>query len=86
MDVVPAKLHLDLLQDFCQETLVWRQLRHPNILPFLGVSEELFAPSYCLISPWMINGNIMSYLEAHPDHDRLKSVGQTLCDISSELT
>ncbi|KAK0449329.1 kinase-like domain-containing protein [Armillaria borealis] len=39
-------------------------------------SKDLFAPSYCLISPWMINGNIMSYLEAHPDHDRLISLVQ----------
>lgn len=64
---------------FCQEALVWRQLRHPNVLPFLGVSEDLFTPRYCLISPWMVNGNIMSYFEAHPDHDRLTSVCQTLC-------
>ncbi|PBK78438.1 hypothetical protein ARMSODRAFT_998509 [Armillaria solidipes] len=65
-----------VIRDFCQEVLVWRQLQHPNVLPFLGVSEDLFAPSYCLISPWMVNGNIMSYLQAHPDHDRLTSVVQ----------
>ncbi len=64
----------DLLQELCQEALIWRQLRHPNVIRFLGVSKELFAPRYCLISPWMVNGNIMSYLEAHPDHDRLASV------------
>ncbi|KAK0188261.1 kinase-like domain-containing protein [Armillaria mellea] len=75
---IPEKAREKLLRDFCQETLVWRQLRHPNILPFLGVSEELFAPSYCLISLWMINGNIMSYLEAHPDQDRLKSLVQVV--------
>ncbi|KAK0213802.1 kinase-like domain-containing protein, partial [Armillaria fumosa] len=61
---------------FCQEALVWRQLRHPNVLPFLGVNEDLFAPRYCLVSPWMGNGNIMSYLQAHPDHDRLTSLIQ----------
>ncbi|KAK0228805.1 kinase-like domain-containing protein [Armillaria fumosa] len=65
-----------VVRDFCREALVWRQLRHPNVLPFLGVSEDLFAPSYCLISPWMINGNIIFYLEAHPDHDRLMSLVQ----------
>ncbi|KAK0483936.1 kinase-like domain-containing protein [Armillaria novae-zelandiae] len=65
-----------VVRDFCQEALVWRQLRHPNVLPFLGVSEDLFAPSYCLISPWMINGNIISYFEAHPNHDRLISLVQ----------
>ncbi|KAK0439163.1 hypothetical protein EV421DRAFT_872811 [Armillaria borealis] len=69
-----------VLRYFCQEALVWRQLRHPNVLPFLGVSKELFAPTYCLISPWMVNGNIISYLEVHPDHDRLTSVGQTSCE------
>ncbi|PBK66460.1 kinase-like protein [Armillaria solidipes] len=65
-----------VLGEFCREALVWRQLHHPNILPFLGVNEDLFAPSYCLISPWMSNGNIMSYLKAHPDHDRLTSLVQ----------
>ncbi|KAK0231898.1 kinase-like domain-containing protein [Armillaria nabsnona] len=65
-----------VLWDFCQEALVWRQLCHPNVLPFLGVSKELFAPRYCLISPWMVNGNIVSYLRAHSDHDRLTSLVQ----------
>ncbi|KAK0421841.1 hypothetical protein EV421DRAFT_1677732, partial [Armillaria borealis] len=46
---LPEKDREKLLRDFCQEALVWRQLCHPNILPFLGVSEDLFAPSYCLI-------------------------------------
>ncbi|SJL00670.1 uncharacterized protein ARMOST_03983 [Armillaria ostoyae] len=67
-----------VIRDFCWEALVWRQLRHPNVLPFLGVSEDLFALSYCLISPWMVNGNIMSYLQAHPDHDRLTSVAEAM--------
>ncbi|KAK0461544.1 kinase-like domain-containing protein [Armillaria novae-zelandiae] len=65
-----------VLRDFCREALVWRQFCHPNVLPFLGVSEDLFAPRYCLISPWMGNGNVMSYLQAHPDHDRLTSLAQ----------
>ncbi|KAK0231907.1 kinase-like domain-containing protein [Armillaria nabsnona] len=72
----PEEQKARVLREFCQEALVWRQLRHPNILPFLGVNEDLFAPRYCLISPWMVNGNIMSYLEAHPDHDRLMSLLQ----------
>ncbi|KAK0485349.1 kinase-like domain-containing protein, partial [Armillaria luteobubalina] len=54
----------------------WRQLHHPNVLPFLGVNKTLFAPRYCLISPWMDNGNIMSYLQVHPDHNRHTSLVQ----------
>ena len=57
-------------QQCFREALVWKQLDHPNVLPFLGVNEKLFAPSFCLISPWHSHGNLMVYLEKHPGHDR----------------
>ncbi|KAF9053824.1 kinase-like protein, partial [Hymenopellis radicata] len=63
-----------IIKSFCSEALVWRNLNHPNVLPFLGVSKDLFYPSFCLISPWMNNGNIMAFLSQNPDHDRLRSV------------
>jgi hypothetical protein len=47
---------------------------HPNILPFFGVDEQMFRPSFCLISPWMDNGNVIKFLEKNPDFDRLKAV------------
>ncbi|KAK0209773.1 kinase-like domain-containing protein [Armillaria fumosa] len=55
-----------MIKDFCHEVLVWRNLYHPSILPFLGVSRDLFAPSFCLISPWMEYGNIMACLKERP--------------------
>ncbi|KAK0220907.1 kinase-like domain-containing protein [Armillaria nabsnona] len=63
-----------IIRNFCSEALLWRNLKHPNILPFLGVRRDLFAPSFCLISPWMKNGNIMSFLERNPCHNRLQSI------------
>ncbi|KAK0193254.1 kinase-like domain-containing protein [Armillaria mellea] len=63
-----------VIKNFCREALVWRNLKHPNVLPFLGVSTKLFVPSFCLISPWMENGNIMNFLAANPGHDRLVSI------------
>ncbi|KAK0204824.1 kinase-like domain-containing protein [Desarmillaria ectypa] len=63
-----------VIKNFCHEALVWRNLKHPNVLPFLGVSTEPFAPSFCLISPWMQNGNIMSFLATNPANDRLTSI------------
>ncbi|KAJ3756535.1 hypothetical protein EV360DRAFT_47785, partial [Lentinula raphanica] len=50
-----------LIQALSKEVLLWRQLKHPNILPFLGVNTELFAPSFCIVSPWMSNGDIIKY-------------------------
>ncbi|PBK60221.1 kinase-like protein [Armillaria solidipes] len=63
-----------IISKFCREALVWRNVKHPNVLPFLGVNKELFAPSFCLISPWMDNGDIVSFLRHYPGLDRLKSI------------
>ncbi len=74
---VAHSINIDIhtyMQNFCHEALVWRNLNHPSILPFLGVNKQLFAPSFCLISPWMQYGNIMSFLTDHPEHDRLIAV------------
>ncbi|KAJ7767194.1 kinase-like domain-containing protein, partial [Mycena metata] len=47
-----------------REALLWRQLCHPNILPFFGV--YYLERRLCLISPWMENGNIFKYLKKRP--------------------
>ncbi|KAJ7933026.1 kinase-like domain-containing protein, partial [Mycena leptocephala] len=67
----------DLVQTFCREALYWGRLDHPNILPFLGVDEKMFQPSFCLISPWMDNGNLINFLEKNPGFDRLKAAIDT---------
>ena len=66
--------------------MTWKTLRHPNILPLIGVimSETQFA----MISDWMVNGNITSFVKAHPDVNRLALVGFLLGPLipSSSLT
>ncbi|KAF5373399.1 hypothetical protein D9757_009771 [Collybiopsis confluens] len=57
-------------KQFCNEALLWRQLKHPNILTLLGVNIDLFYPSFCLISPWMVNRDIVTYLKRNPEHNR----------------
>ncbi|KIK58523.1 hypothetical protein GYMLUDRAFT_1005780 [Collybiopsis luxurians FD-317 M1] len=69
-----AKMRKKVLHAFCNEALVWRQLDHPNILPLLGVNVSLFAPSFCLISPWMHNGDINRYMRVTPNFDKLKAL------------
>ncbi|TDL21786.1 kinase-like protein [Rickenella mellea] len=62
----------NVTQEFAHEAVIWRQLKHPNILPFYGVfkGDELF-DRLCLVSPWMDAGNVIDYLNVHPDSDRL---------------
>ncbi|KAG6908710.1 hypothetical protein DXG01_003643 [Tephrocybe rancida] len=54
------------------ETLIWRQLRHPNVLPFLCLhhvnNNEM---RLGLVSPWMQNGNVKEFLLHTQDVDRV---------------
>ncbi|KAK1220179.1 hypothetical protein PQX77_017082 [Marasmius sp. AFHP31] len=70
------------ISEFCREALVWRQLDHPNVLPFLGVNTELFAPGFCLVLPWMENGDILKYMKRHPTHNLLKSLREIAAGIA----
>ena len=51
---------------------LWRRLNHPNILPFYGAS--LSQDQFSLVSPWMENGNVLSYTRKHPEVNRLQLV------------
>ncbi|KAJ7812488.1 hypothetical protein B0H14DRAFT_3752443 [Mycena olivaceomarginata] len=46
---------------FGHEALIWRQLSHPNLLPFIGL--YYFQQRLCLVSPWMENGHIRGFLK-----------------------
>ncbi|KAJ8081024.1 hypothetical protein PM082_017864 [Marasmius tenuissimus] len=63
------------------EVLIWRQLRHPNVHEFLGITNELFEPSYCIVSPWMANGDVMSYCrERNSSLDVKVAMMQEFCE------
>ena len=50
-------------QAWCKEMVVCRNLSHPNILSFLGVSCTESHP-LCIVSKWMPNGNISEFLKS----------------------
>ena len=53
--------------------MIWSTLRHPNVLPLLGVT--LSENRFVMISEWMDNGNVNEFLEKNPYVDRLELVG-----------
>ena len=59
-------------QMFCKEVVLWKRISHPNIVPFLGVSEGP-AP-LCMVSEWMSNGNVRDYVGKNPETSRLQLV------------
>ncbi|KAJ7134330.1 kinase-like domain-containing protein, partial [Mycena epipterygia] len=61
------------LKEFGHEALIWRQLSHPNLLPFYGL--YYFEGRLCLLSPWMSNGHVMEFLQKMPpDTNRLSLI------------
>jgi serine/threonine protein kinase len=65
----------DELQAYLSEVIVWTCLRHPNIVPFVGVPNTGdFTRDVILVSEWMGEGTITSYLRQRPDEHRGKFV------------
>ena len=62
----------DSWQRLFQEIIIWRRLSHPNVLAVLGVSPKLFP--LCVITEWMVDGNIMDFTSKHPEVNRLRLV------------
>jgi serine/threonine protein kinase len=59
-------------QAFGREIDELKSISHPNILPIIEVSETLFP--FCIVSPWMPDGNITQYIKTNPSADRLMLV------------
>ncbi|TDL25371.1 kinase-like protein [Rickenella mellea] len=72
----------NLLHDLCKEAIIWRRFKHENVLPFYGCCTDAFHPQYALVSPWMKNSDMMSFLKKYPRTDRLgmvRGVASGLC-------
>ncbi|KAK7037380.1 hypothetical protein VNI00_011130 [Paramarasmius palmivorus] len=72
------------MKEYLREAIIWRQLRHPNVLPCLGLYYlDDTQQRVCLVSPWMDNGNLVEYIRAHP-RESVNHV-QLMHDITSGL-
>ena len=65
-------------QKLYTNAVMWKRLRHPNVVSFLGFDSD--CPPFSLVSPWMVNGNLPEYLRNNPDADSLGLV----CDYLRE--
>ena len=68
--VSPVLRCLRIPQTFHQVAAMSKHLKHPNIVPLLGVTTEPLE----LISEWMPGGDLLGYIAKHPDADRLSLV------------
>jgi serine/threonine protein kinase len=56
---------------FRNEVVTWKCLRHPNIVPFIGISD-LFP--VCVVSEWMSGGTISAFFVENPEENRSRYV------------
>ena len=57
------------MQWFCEKVVAWGALRHPNVLPLLGVT--MTGTRFTIVSEWLVNGDINQFVKANFDADRL---------------
>ncbi|EJD00108.1 kinase-like protein, partial [Fomitiporia mediterranea MF3/22] len=50
--------------------IIWRQLRHRNVLPFIGVCDNLMTEVNLLVSPWMDNGDLSTFMKKYEEGGR----------------
>ncbi|EAU83453.2 TKL/TKL-ccin protein kinase [Coprinopsis cinerea okayama7 len=67
-----AEARAKLIQRLYREAGLWCSLNHPNVLPFLGLSEESICEGCpALVSPYCRNGTVFEYVQAYPHINRL---------------
>lgn len=70
----PLPTALNGVPKYYREVVLWKHLKHPNIVPFLGITSTPFQ----FVSEWMSGGNLLQYTKKHPDADRLGLVSSSL--------
>ncbi|TCD64855.1 hypothetical protein EIP91_003559 [Steccherinum ochraceum] len=54
----------DIRKEFNKESILWKNLIHEHIVPFLGVTEEVFHRMFCMVIPWMDHGSLRRYAKS----------------------
>ncbi|KAJ8085534.1 hypothetical protein PM082_004352 [Marasmius tenuissimus] len=72
LKVVRVYLNSDMQKlsiEYQREAILWRQMKHPNLLPLLGIYQLEHTDELCMISPWMENGNLVEFMKATKRED-----------------
>ena len=61
-------------QAFCREAVIWKRLKHPNIVPFLGVARKPLR----FVSEWMPYGTVTEFVNERPYVNRILLVSLSI--------
>jgi serine/threonine protein kinase len=56
----------EFAQRLVTEAVIWRQLEHPNLVPFLGIVQDQNMPFSIVhtITPWMSQGTLLDFIKS----------------------
>jgi serine/threonine protein kinase len=56
----------DVAQQLLAEAVIWRQLKHPNVLTFLGIVQDRDTPFTVphTVTPWMTHGTLLNFIKS----------------------
>jgi serine/threonine protein kinase len=60
---VPMGRSHSFVQRIYQEVIIWQHVKHPHVLPFLGIDICTFPPMICMVSPWMAHKSLDKYIK-----------------------
>ncbi|KAF8957169.1 hypothetical protein BDZ97DRAFT_1707220 [Flammula alnicola] len=60
---------------FVREIEIWKQLRHPNVLPLYGASSATGDPPWFFVSPYLKNGTLVEHLKRIEQDKRPSGLG-----------
>ncbi|KAF9648576.1 kinase-like protein [Thelephora ganbajun] len=64
---ISMKNRQTVTKSFFREAVIWKRLRHPNVVPFISVTRNPLQ----FVSEWMPNGTLTEYVNANPDVNRI---------------
>jgi serine/threonine protein kinase len=79
---ISLRSRLTSAQAYLNEVIVWVCIRHPNVVPFVGVPRmDEVSHDVILVSEWMSEGTVSSYFKRRPREHR----GRFVCYLVSNL-
>lgn len=61
-----------LEQQCCRESILWKNLRHKHVLPFLGVANDIFrSGALSMVLPWLSKGSIKHRIDSLQREEQL---------------
>jgi len=83
---VISYVRLTPAQQLSKEVVIWKHLKHRNLLPLYGVTRTTGNEGPCFVSPWIEEANIRTFTRNNPTFNRFDLVSNPRLSCHVALT